>query len=97
MVGLFQAGQVDIRHFSGSGEVMNGNDSKRPSQRFTQWVRGGGYAVAVEVEGIVPPEDPSVRCLNPGTVRYLEKLTERAAAGDLEELRKAGTVYVKMS
>jgi hypothetical protein len=76
---------------------MNGDDAKRGSQRFTQWVRGGSYAVAVPVEAVFPPEDHSVPCLNPDTVRYLEKLTERAAAGDLDELRKAGTVYVKMN
>ncbi len=76
---------------------MNGDENKRPSQRLTQWVRGGDYAVAVEVEAVFPPEDSSVPCLRPETVRYLEKLTERAAAGDLDELRKAGTVYVKMN
>jgi hypothetical protein len=76
---------------------MSSDDSKRATQRFTQWVRGGAYAVAVEVEAIFPSEDPSAPCLRPETVRYLEKLTERAAAGDLDELRKAGTVYVKMN
>ncbi len=76
---------------------MNGDASKRRSPQLTQWVRGGAYAVAVQVEAVYPPEDPSVPCLNPETVRYLEKLTERAAAGDLDELRKAGTVYAKMN
>ena len=75
---------------------MSGDDSKRGSHRFTQWVRGGAYAVAVQVEAVYPPEDPSVPCLKPETVCYLEKLTERAAAGDLDELRKAGTVYVRL-
>jgi hypothetical protein len=51
----------------------------------------------VPVEAVFPPEDPAVPCLKPETVRYLEKLTERATAGDLEELRRAGTVYVKMN
>jgi hypothetical protein len=76
---------------------MSGAESKRPSQHLTQWVRGGNYAVAVEVEAVFPPEDSSVPCLKAETVRYLEKLTERAGAGDLDELRKAGTVYVRMS
>ncbi len=75
---------------------MNSEESKRPSHRLMQWVRGGDYAVAVDVEAVYPPEDSSVPCLRPDMVRYLEKLTERAAAGDLDELRKAGTVYVKM-
>jgi hypothetical protein len=76
---------------------MSSDNSKRPSQRFTQWVRGGSYVVAVAVEVVFPPHDPSVPCLKPETVRYLEKLTERATAGDLDELRKAGTVYVKLN
>ncbi len=75
---------------------MNSPECKRPSQRLTQWVRGGDYAVAVEVEAVFPPEDSSVPCLKPETVRFLEKLTERAAAGDLDELRKAGAVYARM-
>ena len=75
---------------------MSSAESKRPSQRLTQWVRGGNYAVAVEVEAVFPPEDSSAPCLRPETVRHLEKLTERAAAGDLDELRKAGTVFVRM-
>lgn len=76
---------------------MNGEECKRPSQRLTQWVRGGNYAVAVEVEAVFPAEDSSVPCLKPETARNLEKLTERAAAGDLDALRKAGTVFVKMN
>jgi len=75
---------------------MNGSECKRPSQRLTQWVRGGDYAVAVEVEAVFPPEDSSVPCLKPETIRSLEKLTERAAAGDLDALKQAGTVYVKL-
>jgi hypothetical protein len=75
---------------------MNDTESKRPSQKLTQWVRGGEYAVAVEVEAVFPPEDRSVPCLKPETVRYLEKLTERAAAGDLDELRRVGIVFVRM-
>ncbi len=75
---------------------MNDTESRRPSQKLTQWVRGGDYAVAVEVEAVFPPEDPAVPCLKPETVRYLEKLTERAAAGDFDELRRAGAIFVKM-
>ena len=75
---------------------MSTQETRRRSQRMTEWVRGGNYAVAVEVETVFPADDPSVPCLKPETVRYLEKLTECAAAGDLDELRKAGTVYVKL-
>jgi hypothetical protein len=65
-------------------------------QRITQWVTGGACAVAVEVEAVFPPEDPSEPCLTPETVRYLEELAERAEAGDVEALQRAGTVYLRM-
>ena len=67
------------------------------TQRITQWVAGGSYAVAVEVEAIFPPDDPSEPCLTPQTVRFLEELAERAEAGDVDALRQAGTVYTRMS
>jgi hypothetical protein len=75
---------------------MNNPQTAR-TQRITQWVAGGAYAVAVKVEAVFPPEDPSEPCLTPQTVRYLEELSERAEAGDVEALRNAGTVYMRMS
>jgi hypothetical protein len=65
--------------------------------RIIQWVSGGKYAVAVEVEVIYPSDDPSEPCLTPATVRYLEELAERAEAGDVEALRRAGIVYTRLS
>lgn len=64
------------------------------TQRIIQWVTGGPYAVAVEVEAIFPLDDPSEPCLAPQTVRWLEELGDLAEAGDIEALRKAGQVYV---
>jgi hypothetical protein len=75
---------------------MNNLQTER-TQRITQWVAGGAYAVAVEVEVVFPPDDPSEPCLTPQTVRYLEELSGRAETGDVEALRKAGTVYTRMS
>lgn len=65
-------------------------------QRITQWVRGGRYAVAVEVEAVIPDEDPSEPCLTPETVRYLEQVADWAEADNLEALQQAGTVYMLM-
>jgi hypothetical protein len=50
----------------------------------------------VEVEAVFPADDPSEPCLTPATVRYLEELANRAEAGDVETLRRAGTVYSRM-
>jgi hypothetical protein len=66
-------------------------------QRIVQWVTGGKYAVAVEVEAIYPPDDPTEPCLTPQTVRWLEELADRAEAGDVAALRRAGTVYSRVA
>jgi hypothetical protein len=66
------------------------------TQRITQWVVGGSYAVAVEVDAVFPSDDPSEPCLTVQTVRKLEELAERAEAGDIEALRRAGTVYARI-
>ena len=52
--------------------------------------------MAVEVEAVFPPDDPSEPCLTPQTVRALEDLAERAKAGDVEALRRAGAVYARV-
>ena len=61
--------------------------------RRQQWVTGGRYAVAVEVDVVIPADDPTEPCLTPATVRHLEWIADRAEAGDLAALGAAGTVY----
>jgi hypothetical protein len=70
--------------------------SSNRTQKIIQWVSGGNYAVAVEVDAQFPSGDPSEPCLTPQTVRWLEELAERAEAGDVEALREAGTVYSRL-
>jgi hypothetical protein len=65
-------------------------------ERITEWISSGPYAVAVEVEAVVYPDRPGEWFLTPETVRYLEKLTGQAAAGDLEALKQAGKVFVRL-
>lgn len=65
-------------------------------ERIIEWVAGGPYVVAVEVEAVYPVDDPSEPCLTPDTVRFLEKLEELAEAGDVAALKRAGTVYVRL-
>ena len=66
-------------------------------QRITQWVTGGPYAVAVEVDAIFPMDDPSEPCLTPETVRFLEQVADWAEEGNLAALMKVGRVYSRMS
>ncbi len=66
--------------------------SERREKR-KRWVQRGQYAVEVEVEVVYPADCPSEACLEPATVRWLDELACRAAAGDLEYLQKAGRVF----
>ena len=58
-----------------------------------RWVQRGQYAVELEVEVVYPADDPSEACLEPATVRWLDEVAKRAAAGDLEFLHTVGRVF----
>jgi hypothetical protein len=66
---------------------------KERRERRKRWIQRGQYAVEVEVEVIYPAEDPTEPCLEPATVRWLDEIARRAAAGDVEYLRKVGRVF----
>jgi len=59
----------------------------------TRLVHKGRFVVAVEVEAVIPPEDPSEPCYEPETVEFLKEVADRAERGDLEWLRNHGKVY----
>ncbi len=65
-------------------------------ERILEWVTGGSYAVAVEVDATIYPDRPAEPYLTPETVRYLERLRQLAEAGDVEALKQVGTVYVRL-
>jgi hypothetical protein len=51
------------------------------------------YVVAVEVEMVIPPDEPSEPCYEAETVNLLREVQQRAESGDLEWLRQHGKVY----
>ena len=59
----------------------------------TRLIQTPVYVVAVEVEMIVPDEDPSEPCYEPGTVEFLRQVREHADANDIEWLGRHGRVY----
>jgi hypothetical protein len=63
----------------------------------TRLVQKGRYVVAVEVEMVVPPEDPSEPCYEAETVAFLREVAERAERGDMEWLRRHGKLYELIS
>jgi hypothetical protein len=51
------------------------------------------YVVAVEVEMVIPPDDPSEPCYEAETVQLLREVQQRAEHGDLDWLTRHGKVY----
>ena len=60
----------------------------------TRLIQTDRYVVAVEVELVVPPDDPGEPCYEAETVELLRQVREHAERGDEEWLRRHGKVYV---
>ena len=75
---------------------MGPQTSTREKSRLTEWVAGGRYVVAVEIEATIFPERPGEPFLTPQTVRFLEQVARDARAGNLEALTKIGKVFVQL-
>ena len=66
-----------------------------PGQRIkrTRLIQTDKYVVAVEVEMVIPADDPSEPCYEAATVQLLHEVKERADRDDLAWLRQHGKVY----
>ncbi len=66
-----------------------------PGERIkkTRLIQTDRYVVAVEVEMIVPPDDPSEPCYEAETVNFLREIKERAERDEVDWLQKHGKVY----
>lgn len=51
------------------------------------------YVVAVEVEMVIPADDPSEPCYEAETIQLLREIKEHTDQGDLAWLTKRGKVY----
>lgn len=59
----------------------------------TRLIQTDRYVVAVEVEMVIPPDDPSEPCYESETVQFLKEVRERADHNDLDWLTRHGKVY----
>jgi len=59
----------------------------------TRLIQTQKYVVAVEVEMVIPPDEPSEPCYEAETVQLLREIKEHAEQGDLGWLTKKGKVY----
>jgi hypothetical protein len=49
----------------------------------------------VEVDAVIPDEDPSEPCFEPKAVTFMDELQRLANEGRVDELAKHGEVYVR--
>ena len=59
----------------------------------TRLIQTDKYVVAVDVEMVIPADDPSEPCYESETVKYLREVKERAEQGDVAWLTENGKVY----
>ena len=65
--------------------------------RRTRLVQTERYVVAVEVDLVIPSDDPSEPCYDPPTVKLLKDVKEHAERGDLDWLMRHGKVYAAVA
>lgn len=63
--------------------------------RVPKWIHGRMCVVRVDAEAVIPDADPSEPCLEPATLKWLDKLQAMADAGQVDALAKLGDVYVR--
>jgi hypothetical protein len=66
-----------------------------PGQRIkrTRLIQTEQYVVAIEVEMVIPQDDPSESCYESETIQLLQEVRERAERGDVAWLTRQGKVY----
>jgi hypothetical protein len=66
-----------------------------PGQRVkrTRLIQTEQFVVAVEVEMVIPVDDPSEPCYESETVQFLREIKEHAERGDVAWLKDKGKVY----
>lgn len=63
----------------------------------TRLIQTDKYVVAVEVEMVIPPDDPSEPCYEAETIKLLQEVKQRAERGELDWLKQHGKVYAAVS
>lgn len=61
--------------------------------KLTRLIQSEKYVVAVEVEMVIPVDDPSEPCYESETVQLMREIKDRADQGDVSWLTQKGKVY----
>lgn len=70
-----------------------------PGERIkrTRLIQTDKFVVAVEVEMVIPVDDPSEPCYESETIQLLRDVKEHAEQEDVAWLNKKGKVYAAMA
>jgi hypothetical protein len=70
-----------------------------PGERVkrTRLIQTEKYVVAVEVELVIPADDPTEPCYESETVQFLREVKERAERGEVAWLTQRGKVYAAIA
>jgi hypothetical protein len=63
----------------------------------TRLIHRGRYVVAVDIEAVIPPDDPSEPCIEHETVAFLRDVAEHADRADVDWLKQHGQLYELVS
>lgn len=63
----------------------------------TRFVQTDRFVVALDVDAIIPDEDPSEPCYTPETVELIREVEQRARRGDKQWLMQHGRVYERVT
>lgn len=63
----------------------------------TRLIQTEKYVVAVEVELVIPVEDPNEPCYESETVQFLQEVKQHAEQGDVAWLAEKGKVYAAVA
>ena len=64
--------------------------------RKVKLVQTDRFVIAVDVEMVIPDDDPTEPCFESQTVNLLREVRERALDGDVAWLREHGKVYAAL-
>ncbi|HVS71509.1 MAG TPA: hypothetical protein VHQ47_09665 [Phycisphaerae bacterium] len=65
--------------------------------RRTRYVHTDEFVVAVDVDAVIPDEDPTEACFEPETVQFLKDVEKHARHGDKQWLVQHGRVYQRVN
>jgi len=63
----------------------------------TRLVHTDRFVVSIEVEAVIPADDPTEPCYESETVELLKLVEEHARRGDLDWLLQRGAVYERVA